>query len=92
MTFDLGYRLLVFQSFGSIQKEKDCFKIINDGSVNGVLIITTLNNECLIEKLQVENMVPTVLWKLNTPTLDNNLILEKIQLYFNELRDKIFRI
>lgn len=90
MTFDLGYRLLVFQSFESIQKEKDCFKIINDGSVNGVLIITTLNNECLIEKLEVENMVPTVLWKLSQLTSDDNLILDEAKIYFNQLLAKIF--
>ncbi|MBA6152816.1 LacI family DNA-binding transcriptional regulator [Gelidibacter maritimus] len=90
MTFDLGYRLLVFQSFESIQKEKDCFKIINDGSVNGVLIITTLNNECLIKKLEVENMLPTVLWTLEGEIVDNNLILEETKIYFNQLLDKIF--
>lgn len=90
MTYDLGYRLLVFQSFESTQKEKDCFKIINDGSVNGVLIITTLNNEGLIEKLEIENMVPTVLWKLNIQTFGDHVIFEKIKEHFNQLLDKIF--
>ncbi|WP_027125455.1 hypothetical protein [Gelidibacter mesophilus] len=90
MTFDLGYRLLIFQSFGSIHKEKECFKIINDGSVNGVLIIMTLNNECIIEKLEVENMVPTVLWKLSRSTFEDGLILDEVKMYFNQLLGKIF--
>lgn len=90
MTYDLGYRLLVLQSFTSIQKEKECFKTINDGSVNGVLIITTTDNNCLLEKLETENMVPTVLWKLNPLTFDNTLILEETKMYFNDLLYKIF--
>lgn len=90
MTFDLGYRLLVFQTFTSTQKEKDCFKIINDGSVNGVLIISNLTNESLIEKLEAENMVPSVFWKLNPQHFEDHLIFDDIKMYFNQLLDKIF--
>lgn len=90
MTFDLGYRLLVFQSFFSIEKEKVCFEIINDGSVNGVLIISSINNESLVKNLEVENMVPTVLWKLNPMTFDQSVAMEKTKMYFNDLLYKIF--
>lgn len=85
MSYDLGFRLLIFQSFNSIQYEKDCFNEINDGSVNGVLIITALDNHFLSGKLGTENLVPTVLWKLKEPHDQAALTIQNARKYFDKL-------
>lgn len=90
LTFELGFRLLVFQSSASTQKEEECFKIINDGSVNGVLIITSLNSQCLTEKLKNKYMLPTLSWKVNPNSFELDRISEETKIYFNELLFKIF--
>ncbi|AXG68170.1 HTH-type transcriptional regulator DegA [Kordia sp. SMS9] len=35
-----GYRILVFQSFEEKKREKECLKSINDGSVDGAILVT----------------------------------------------------
>lgn len=89
MSYNLNYRLMVLQSFNSQQKEKECLQTINDGSVNGALLITTSKNHCCLKNIQVENMLPTVLWKLNPINFDDNRILEEAKKYFNKLLLKI---
>lgn len=87
--FNLGYRLIVFQSFTSQHKEKECFKLINDGSVDGVLVLSATGNKCLIEKLQNENIVPTVFFEPSQTNVDANSIKNLAKHYFNELLLKV---
>jgi DNA-binding LacI/PurR family transcriptional regulator len=42
-TFAVGYRLLILQSFYSNEKEKECVHFLNDGSVDGILMLS--NNQ-----------------------------------------------
>lgn len=90
LTFELGYRLMVFQSFTSQHKEKECFKLINDGSVDGVLVLSATDNTCLIEKLKHKNTVPSVFLQIEELTdCNENHINELAKIYFNELLIKI---
>lgn len=89
LTFENGYRLLIFQSFTSQKKERDCFKLINDGSVDGVLVFSASNNDCIIEKLQNETSVPTVF--LNEDAVQTKLcnIENLAKICFNDLLLKL---
>ena len=89
LSFELGYRLIVFQSFTSPKKEKECFKLINDGSVDGVIVFSAANNECLIEKLQYDSTVPTIFLKEDSTEIENNDIEDLAKMYFHELLLKV---
>ncbi len=39
-----GYRILLFQSFSAHKREQECLKMINDGSVDGAIL---LSSNCL---------------------------------------------
>ena len=88
-TFDMGYRLLVFQSFTSHKKEKECFKLINDGSVNGALVLSSSSNTCLMEKLQNENTIPTIFLEAEKIQLEEGNVKSLAKHYFNELLIKV---
>ncbi|MGJ8593213.1 MAG: LacI family DNA-binding transcriptional regulator [Aquaticitalea sp.] len=89
LSFELGYRLIVFQSFTSPKKEKECFKLINDGSVDGVMVFSAAENECIIEKLQYEGIVPTVFLKENAAEIRKNDVEDLAKMYFNDLLLKV---
>tara|TARA_R110002073_G_scaffold108336_1_gene243313 strand:- start:25805 stop:26323 length:519 start_codon:yes stop_codon:yes gene_type:complete len=38
--FAIGYRVLILQSFDNIKKEKQCVRSVNDGSVDGILMLS----------------------------------------------------
>lgn len=38
--FAIGYRVLILQSFNSPKKERECIRFVNDGSVDGILMIS----------------------------------------------------
>lgn len=38
--FAIGYRVMVLQSFDNPQKERECIHFVNDGSVDGILMIS----------------------------------------------------
>ncbi|MEM5567062.1 LacI family DNA-binding transcriptional regulator [Psychroserpens sp. AS72] len=63
-SFKHGYRLLVFQSFYSQEKEEQCLKNINDGSVDAAIMISNfkqdnssifINNQLPIEYIEISN-------------------------------------
>jgi len=60
-----GYRLFVMQSFDCPKTEKHCFKMINDGSSDGAIILSTQTNNCLIEKANEQNKLPYLFIKFN---------------------------
>ena len=71
LSFFKGYKLLVLQSFGLENKEKECLKFIHDGSVDGVIVITSKYNH---ENICSSISIPYVLVKLK------NLKLSKTNL------------
>ena len=89
LSFEHGYRLIVFQSFTSPKKEKECFKLINDGSVDGVIVFSASDNECLIDKLQNKSTVPTVFLKEDSANIKINDIEDLAKMYFHELLLKV---
>lgn len=63
-SFKHGYRLLVFQSFSTQEKEEQCIKNISDGSVDTAILISkfnkdkssiAINNKLPIEYIKVSN-------------------------------------
>lgn len=44
--FAIGYRVLILQSFDDPKKERECIRFVNDGSVDGILMVsnTTFQN------------------------------------------------
>ena len=89
LILSLSLIFIVFQSFTSPKKEKECFKLINDGSVDGVIVFSAANNECLIEKLQYDSTVPTVFLKEESTDIENSDIEELAKMYFHELLLKV---
>ena len=64
-SFKHGYRLLLFQSFSSQEKEIQCLKNINDGSVDAAIMISNykqdnssifINNQLPIEYIEISNL------------------------------------
>ncbi|MFY0602990.1 MAG: LacI family DNA-binding transcriptional regulator [Flavobacteriaceae bacterium] len=43
--FAIGYRILVLQSFNNLKKEKACINFVNDGSVDGILMLSNTEFE-----------------------------------------------
>jgi len=41
LAFDIGYKLLVLQSFKCKEKEQKCMELVNDGSVDGLIILSS---------------------------------------------------
>lgn len=38
--FAIGYRVMILQSFNDQKKERECIRFVNDGSVDGILMIS----------------------------------------------------
>ncbi|MDO6596573.1 LacI family DNA-binding transcriptional regulator [Oceanihabitans sp. 2_MG-2023] len=64
-SFKHGYRLLLFQSFSSKEKEEECLKNINDGSVDAAIMLSNfkqnnssifINNQLPIEYIEISNL------------------------------------
>lgn len=43
--FAIGYRVLILQSFNDFKKEKECIRSVNDGSVDGILMLSNYPNQ-----------------------------------------------
>lgn len=86
LSFKLGYKTLVLQSFASLEKEEQCFQLIKGGSVDGVIIISEckLNNE-----LGFNEAIPTV--SLNEQIIKNNdgKLENLAKFYFDNLISKL---
>ena len=88
-SFELGYRLVFLQTFTSKKTEKDCLKFINDGSVDGVIILSSSENKCLLEKFEGENALPSIYIQTQEPTYDEFEIKCLAEDYFNLLLSKL---
>tara|TARA_R110002049_G_scaffold281468_4_gene461067 strand:+ start:1395 stop:1910 length:516 start_codon:yes stop_codon:yes gene_type:complete len=41
----LGYRILFYQSFNSYEKELNCIKNLSDGSIDGIIVVSSKNKQ-----------------------------------------------
>lgn len=88
-TFELGYRLLLLQTFTSEKTEKECYQFINDGSVDGVIMFSSSENHYLMDKFEKCNMVPSIFIQMETPRFDEFEIKCLAEEYFNLLLSKL---
>lgn len=87
LSFIYEYRLLVFQSFNSHKKEIECINLINDGSVDGMILVSNNDKVSSIVKNQRKYYkLPIVC--LNNFDLEHNSN-EKTLFQFNNLLAKI---
>lgn len=72
---EFGYKIFLFQSFEEASKEKECLNEINDGSVDGVIILsnsTTVktdsndNYKCPIEYIKISKNISEVKLKVES--------------------------
>ncbi|WP_298512055.1 LacI family DNA-binding transcriptional regulator [uncultured Kordia sp.] len=45
-----GYRIVLFQSFSALEREKECLQSISDGSVDGAILLSTNKLQTLQKK------------------------------------------
>ena len=50
-----GYRIMLFQSFEERKREQECLKMINDGSVDGAIVVSS---NCLKNTTSRKNQLP----------------------------------
>jgi DNA-binding LacI/PurR family transcriptional regulator len=79
-SYDRGYKLLVLQSSKSSKKEGECINFINDGSVDGAIIVRSkhIENNYIIS-------IPIVFIQLKNLEFSKSNFNELIQEYFNRL-------
>jgi len=78
----LGYRIVLFQSFGKISKEKEFIKNSNDGSVDGIIILS--ENAFQNEHYKEENNLPIEYIQIDT-NLSNDLLKKECIDSFSKL-------
>ena len=62
--------------------------MINDGSVDGVLVFSSNSNDCLAKKLKNMNTVPTVFLEEEQSDFVTEDLKQLAEMYFNELLSK----
>lgn len=89
IAYNEGYRVFILQSFDSAKTEKHCFKMINDGSSDGAIILSTKTNNCLIEKANELNKLPYLFIKVNKLERQDGNFNELAKQYYSQLINKI---
>ncbi|WCO00883.1 LacI family DNA-binding transcriptional regulator [Psychroserpens ponticola] len=72
LAYTFGYRIFIFQSFEETSKEKEFMRNSNDGSVDGLIIIT--KNKLLNKYFKEENNLP-----VEHICVDENLSEERLK-------------
>lgn len=65
------YRIVVFQSFESEQKEIEYLKSICDGSIDGAIVITRAKNNLYLQDYMIPVLSLSILETLSTENLDD---------------------
>lgn len=86
--FSVGYRILILQSFNDLEKEKECINLVNDGSVDGILILSNTKFKDLIFKTLTLNNFMAIPFHENLH-LDHEGIKNKAYNSFKDLFVKI---
>lgn len=81
-----GYRIVLFQSFEEKEREKECLKTINDGSVDGAILLSKNKLTSLCNKHN--NQLPIQYIQLSEKLLDRQL-KEKCITTFSRLLSKL---
>lgn len=86
-----GYRLLFLQSFSSPKKEKDCFKLISDGSVDGIIVLSSTSNNYLVKIEKKMNIPPYLFFEIEDLLISTSNIEKLAKTYFDLLLREIKR-
>ncbi|WP_104734971.1 LacI family DNA-binding transcriptional regulator [Hanstruepera ponticola] len=89
ISFNNGYRVFILQSFDCPKTEKHCFKMINDGSSDGAIILSTKTNNCLIEQVNELNKLPYLFVEINKLKQSNSNYDALALKYYNQLLGRI---
>ncbi|EDP94332.1 LacI family DNA-binding transcriptional regulator [Kordia algicida OT-1] len=82
-----GYRIVLFQSFAETKREKECLKNINDGSVDGVIMLST---NAYKETISVkENILPVEHIEVSETLQNDKFFKEKSISGFKNLLQRI---
>lgn len=88
--FTIGYRVLVLQSFDDVAKEMECINLVNDGSVDGILILSnTKFKELMFKTLAPNNFISMPYQKNNKVNFNTEVIKQKANAVLKELLIKI---
>ncbi len=88
--FTIGYRVLVLQSFNDIDKEKECINLVNDGSVDGILILSNTEfKELMFKTLAPNNFIAIPYENTSKENLNKEQIKQKSHAVLKELLLKI---
>jgi DNA-binding LacI/PurR family transcriptional regulator len=79
--FDIGYQLLILQSFNSFEKEQECINFITDGTVDGILILS--NNKLL--NFDASEGIIKIPFMIDDDTFNKNYIVRTADFYFKKL-------
>ncbi|MGY0391373.1 LacI family DNA-binding transcriptional regulator [Bizionia sp. KMM 8389] len=91
IAFENGYRLMILQSLGSSKKEKDCMKLISDGSVDGIIVLSSKHNDCLLKIKDDLYIPPYIYFKIDLDNSESINIPNLASLYFNNLLEEVKR-
>lgn len=85
LSFFYNYRLLFYQTFSSFQNEIECINHVNDGSTDGVIVLSKSNKRLLPIKQEVQNNTPMVI--INTEDIkESNINFDvMVSKYFKDL-------
>ncbi|QHI38430.1 Catabolite control protein A [Kordia antarctica] len=81
-----GYRIVLFQSFEKREREQECLKMINDGSVDGAIV---LSSNCLKNETSGRtNQLPIQCIQISDE-LQNEALKKECVLSFSKLLNRI---
>ena len=84
--FRKGYKLILLQSFNCEKQEEECLQVINDGSVDGVIILSSKEKI----PLKIEHKLHlNVFYKVDKNGYNEVQVRETADFYFKKLLEKI---
>jgi len=85
LSFFYNYRLLFYQSFSSYKNELQCIKHVNNGSTDGVIVLSKNNKHILPTKLDIQHNTPMVIINIEEIKGAKFNFDAKVSKYFNDL-------
>lgn len=84
--FRKGYKLILLQSSNSEKQEEECLQVVLDGSVDGILILSSKENVSM--QLENSNFLK-IFYKIDKNGYNEIQVRERADFYFKKLLEKI---